>query len=122
MNYTLLRALILGFITLLFVAILLLGISGNTQCRREDSAMKESIDGKVINVFRDSTHHNYETLTFLMDSENKRSYILRSDQSGIFDYLLPGDSIVKREQNLVMEVFRDGAMVTFALHYECDRK
>jgi hypothetical protein len=70
--------------------------------------MREPINGKVIKVFIDSANHADATLKFLMDGEKKTSYIFRGDQSIGFEYFQPGDSIIKREQSLVMEVFRDG--------------
>jgi len=113
---------VMFFFTLLFIVIVFVGTSSNAQCLREEDATKEIINGKVIRVFLDSTNHSYETLDFVMDGEEKKSYIFLFEKSGCFKYLEPGDFIVKEPQSLVLKVFRNNKVEVFNLNYGCVKK
>jgi hypothetical protein len=122
MDNKLILSIIKSFLILLFIVIVLINTSRNVQCSKEEEATKMIIKGKVIRAFLDSTHHSYETLDFVMDGEEKRSYIFLFEKSGCFEYLEPGDSITKEPQSLVLKVFRNNRVEVFNLNYGCVNK
>lgn len=79
-----------------------------------------SYRGVVINKFIDSTQHNYPTIVIKKMDNSRFKFDLTHDKSGIYNFLLIGDTIVKRKESYQIEVSRNGMKNTFVLDYGCD--
>jgi hypothetical protein len=115
-KFTLIIRLVLG---LVFFAIVIVVTSTNAQCSKEKEVAKQLLNGKVIKVYLDSTHHNYETIEMTMNGKIEKNYFLLFEKSGVFNYLLPGDSISKNEGSLELKVFGKKEKILKNLHYGC---
>lgn len=110
---------VLTCFSIIFVIIVVVSTSGNTQCIKQKEVSDELINGKVAKVFIDSTHHNYETVELIVDGETRRNYFLLFEKSGLYNHLLPGDSIFKKENSLELSIVRGYEKIQWTLDYGC---
>jgi len=107
------------FLTIVFVTIVLVNTSSNTQCLKQKEVSNEFINGEISKVYLDSTHHNYETIEIIVNGETRKNYFLLFEKSGLFSQLLPGDSIIKKEKSLEVSIIRDHETKKWTLDYGC---
>lgn len=110
---------LLAFLTIVFVTIVIVNTSGNTQCLKQKEVSDELINGKITKVYLDSANHNYETIEMIMDGELRSNYFLLFEKSGLYNHLLPGDSIFKMEKSLKVNVIRGNETKQWTLNYGC---
>ena len=86
-------------------------------CREKERARDQSFNGDLKDKYLDSQNHNYRTIVIRTDSGLKKSWFLTMEQSGVFDKLNIGDSIVKEKGQLTITI----NSINFNLKYDCKR-
>jgi hypothetical protein len=113
---------------LLMIYILLFGSPFNfiveneikkANCLDRQNALEESIEGVVINKFRDKESHMWKTIEYSHKTKSSKSLILMNDRSGAYDFILPGDSILKNRNSLEFKITRSGVVTIYQLDFEC---
>jgi hypothetical protein len=61
----------------------------------------------------------WETIEYSIENHVNQSVILLNDQSGAYDFILPGDSITKELNSLELKVTRNGNTKVFTLDFGC---
>lgn len=98
-------------------------VLNESRCRSEKRAMEEDITGILIRKFMDKSSHMWETIEYSNpDKSLQSSVIFLNDQSGAYDFIEPGDSIVKELNSLNFKIIRDGNTRVFTLDFDCVRK
>lgn len=110
---------LLVFITIVFGTILIINTTDNTPCSKQKDVSNELINGKISKVYLDSTHHNYETIELIVDGQINKNYFLLFEKSGLYNYVLPGDSIFKNTGSLQVNVIRGTEKQIWTLDYNC---
>lgn len=89
-------------------------------CDSENDARRLAIDGGTITKkFRDSPNHNYKTIRYVVDGDEKESRIFVLEGSGCYDYLQEGDVVYKSKGELLFKVKRNEKDTLFVLDYGC---
>jgi hypothetical protein len=91
------------------------------RCKARDRALEEILSGIVINSYRDSYNHNIKTVQFESFGKVKKSLILDFEISGIYEELIPGDSIFKPKDQLDFFLIRNGNTRELMLDFDCDQ-
>lgn len=95
-------------------------VLNESRCRSEKRAAEEQIAGVLTNKFLDKSSHMWETIEYSNFDRSKRtSLVFLNDQSGAYDFILPGDSIIKNLNSLELKVIRDGNTKVFILDFGC---
>lgn len=92
------------------------------RCRDQKEALEESIKGILTGKFRDNRSHMWETIEYSSEFGTKQSIIFVNDQSGAFDFVLPGDSLEKTKGSLVLTITRKGERIKYQLDFGCPNK
>jgi len=90
------------------------------RCKARDRALEEIISGIVINSYRDAGNHNIKTIEFTSLGKMKKSLILDFEVSGVYEELIPGDSIFKPKDQLNFYLIRNGNTRELMLDFDCD--
>jgi len=77
------------------------------------------MSGVVEKVFINTRNHNYKTVEIFNNNETSLVVVLDRDYSGLFEYLIPGDSIYKNENNREVIIIRNDTTATFILDFGC---
>jgi len=75
-------------------------------------------EGKVIKKYLDTANHYSRTILLVDSLGEGQSIIDNFDNSGFYDYVNAGDSIVKEKESLDVTVFRDGRDTVFNIRFE----
>lgn len=95
-------------------------VLNESRCRSEKRAVEEHIEGVLNNKFLDTSSHMWETIEFSNFNKAKRtSLVFLNDQSGAYDFIVPGDSIIKELNSLELKVTRNGKTKVFILDFDC---
>ena len=94
-------------------------VVNNSNCRDEQMANNEIIQGTVKLKFRDKDNHMWKTVEYTDDIGSFTTLIFRNDESGAYDFLIQDDSIVKKRGSLDLQVFRNGQEQAYKLEYGC---
>jgi hypothetical protein len=79
-------------------------------------------DYLILNKYLDSTQHSYPTLVMQDAKGNKfESQDLIMDNSGLFDFLITGDSITKKQGSDLVRVKNSKIDTTFQADFGCDK-
>lgn len=112
--------LILFSLVVLFALFIWMNNTRSAQCLRQDKAFKEELVGVLKRKYLDKANHAYETIEISMVGTSRQTNFFLFEKSGAYDYLLPGDSIVKPSMSLRLEVVRSGISTSFDLWYGCE--
>lgn len=95
-------------------------VLNESRCRSEKRAMEEDVTGVLTNKFLDKSSHMWETIEYSnSDKSHRTSLVFLNDQSGAYDFIAPGDSIIKDFNSLELKVIRDGSTRVFILDFDC---
>lgn len=95
-------------------------VANNSNCRDAKMANNEFVEGTVKRKFRDKDSHMWKTVEYAGDKGiSFTTLIFRNDESGAYDFLMQGDSIIKKPGSLDLQVFRDGQKRIYKLEYGC---
>ena len=89
------------------------------RCKRFNNYLEHQVQGIVKSKFNDSSNHNIPTLNLNNDKRETETVIFISE---LYEYLRPGDSIIKKSGSSEISVYRDGNERVFNVdkeHY-CD--
>ena len=75
-----------------------------------------SYSGIIVSKFRDSTDH-FDRKIKLFESEK---ILMEWDESGLYEFLQPNDSIVKDTGSFEVRIYRDSIEYKFIIDYGCD--
>ena len=89
-------------------------------CNHFKSLRNVTYNGVVINKFIDSTQHNYPTVVIRQIDNSIYKFDLTHDKSGLYGFLLIGDTLVKRKGSYNINVSRYEMEKTFELDYGCE--
>ena len=92
----------------------------SSMCRKAKRVYDTELHGNVSEKYLDKYNHMSETIKIVSEADSKVSTILASEQSGVYQLLKVGDSIIKRSGELEIEIVRNGNMKTYRLDYMCD--
>ncbi len=73
-------------------------------------------NGVVTNKYLDSLEHNYKTIIL----NNHKTLWMNWDESGLYEFVQPFDSIVKNSGSYEVKLFRDSMRFTFTIDYGCE--
>lgn len=80
---------------------------------------KRNYSGIIINKYIDNEQHNYKVLRIL-SKDSIFDEIMNTDKSGLFEYLILRDSIVKYPNDYKVDVFRNQKYdTTFIMDFKC---
>jgi hypothetical protein len=91
------------------------------QCRDSLKSLDVKISGRVLNKYRDKRNHYMRMLEFTSGNATLKTDILMNDGSGAYDFIAPGDSVVKDLRSMQLQVIRDGNLQTFILSFGCNQ-
>jgi hypothetical protein len=107
------------FTALTILVFILFKPSERKLCRQAYSeVLKMHYKGVVIEKYFDSKNHLAPTVV-VNSMQNSFKIIDYRDESGLFDYLKKGDSIVKIENSSIVLIKRNGLNKTFRIIYNC---
>lgn len=81
-----------------------------------------SFNGILVNKFIDKDNHLYKTISLLSNNRTTKILIPQRDISKLYDYLMPGDSLIKKQGSLIVNTYRKGNLKMFKIDFECDKK
>jgi len=100
----------------------ILTIPNKTRCSNEKVALNLKItNGLIINKYRDSINHNFETIEFKIGNNKEKTNVFVGDFSDCFDFLMVGDLINKEKNDLEIRISRSEVNTTFVLNFDCQR-
>jgi hypothetical protein len=95
-------------------------IPTESMCTAKKEALRLSIHGGIlIKKYRDAPNHNYKTIRYRINNEETESLVFVLEESGCYDYLLEGDTLFKKENEVLFEVKRNGKDTVFILEHGC---
>ncbi len=96
-----------------------IGVGNGSNCRRRTKRIESIIiEGKVEKKYLDKNNHMFETLKLM--NNNKCSYIvLLDDESGLYNFIEPEDSLLKDSGILKCRVKRKGEDYYFTIDLGC---
>jgi hypothetical protein len=97
-------------------------ILNKSRCDDEKKALEENFEGVVKNKFRDKKNHMWETIEYVNAFGTHLSLIFLNDASAAFDFLEPGDTLIKDGGNLEITIQRDDVIQKFRLDYGCNHE
>lgn len=77
-------------------------------------------NGIVDSVFEDKRNHSINTLN-INSSGNIQTVYLEYDRSNLFNYLQPGDTVIKEYDTEVVLVSREGVITRFEIDFGCNK-
>ncbi len=110
--------LVLGFF--LYAIYRLPNTLNSSLCTDEDLAKKIELIGVIVSKYRDKNHHDNKAIGIINEEGViTQSTFLVNDRSGVYEYILPGDSIVKPSGRLDLNLYRNDSFKIFYLDYGC---
>ena len=76
-----------------------------------------AINGIVIKKYVDNKQHNHKTCLYIENSDTIK-LLLDFDTSGLFNYIIEGDSIIKKSGDPKILVKRNNISNSFVLKYD----
>lgn len=107
----------------IFMIILLIGYLTKDQgvdsyaCAVEQEFYREDYCGKVVNKFIDQNNHRFNTILL----NPKKEIVLVRDTSGLYSFILKGDSIIKIKNREYLTLIRDGRIYNYKIYFGCDK-
>jgi len=84
--------------------------------RKFEKDISFEINGILLKKFIDKKNHNTRTCVF-KNNDDTTTFYLHFDKSGLFDYLVAGDSIRKAVGDSCVQVIRSNSYKEFVLRY-----
>ena len=115
---------ILGVLFILTLTILYLtkreslGIS--LSCSNLEEFKRTEFNGQVVKKYVDQSNHNSKTIQ-IQDHDHVFEYVLIQDTSGFYEYVKPGDSLLKFKNDDHIKLMRDKLSRKFKIWYGCDK-
>lgn len=113
---------ILVFIMIAIVCTLAYFVSinqgSNVACYAQKYFNSLELEGVVINKFLDKENHLIKTLEVNSNSKIIRIFLTR-DKSGLYEYILIGDSILKSNESLKCSIKRVDTTKEFIIDFGC---
>lgn len=114
----------IGFIisVIFFISSVVKTVS-NAPCDRFKEFKDYKYDYLILNKYLDTTQHSYPTLV-LQDNKGYKfqNQDLILDNSGLFYFLIAGDSIKKQKGTASVKIIRNKTDTTFEVDFGCDKK
>lgn len=80
----------------------------------------KEIKGIMISKYLDKANHAFKTIE-LRTNISVEKWVIDADKSGLYQYILEGDSLVKQSDSYEVRLYRDGVYNrTFIMDYKCD--
>lgn len=95
-------------------------VLNESRCKSEKRAVEGHVAGVLTRKFLDKSSHMWKTIEYSIGNHVNQSLILLNDQSGAYDFILPGDSIIKELNSLELKVTRNGNTKVFMLDFGCN--
>ena len=76
--------------------------------------------GIVIDKFIDKENHLYKTIVLSNNNIENKVIIPSRDNSGLFNYLKLGDSVVKNPETLSIKIYRKKILRTLTIDFDCE--
>ena len=86
-------------------------------CHYYEEAKDFNYSGTIHHAYLDTLNHNFRRV----DLESGKTVYLNIDRSGLFEYLEPGDSIVKTKGSYEVLLFRNDLDTAFLMDYGCNQ-
>jgi hypothetical protein len=86
-------------------------------CAEEDHFKENGYSGIVIRKFLNDKNHRFRTLSLTGGDE----MILVLDTTKLYDFVQPGDSIIKKRGSKEVFVKRNGKVVSYVVYFDCNR-
>jgi len=109
-----------------FIALLAIGLYIRTHkeeyrlsaiCKMYEEFKAKEISGIIQKKFKDEDHHLNEMIII-----NNEKIDIGLDKSGIYDFIIQGDSIEKKAGSDKVDVFRnDTILITFSVDFGCTK-
>lgn len=94
-------------------------VVNDSNCNDMKMARDENIKGVVVTKTRDSRNHMWKTVEYSNTTGIHQTLIFRNDESGAYEFLLQGDSILKDYNSLELIILRDTIVTKYQLNYGC---
>ena len=92
----------------------------STSCSNLDYFKQTVFHGRVIKKYVDQSNHRLKTIQ-IQDRDQVFEYVLIQDTSGFYEYVKPGDSLLKLKNDDHIKLIRDGLNRKFKIWYGCDK-
>lgn len=86
-------------------------------CAEEDHFKENGYSGIVIRKFLNGKNHRFRTLSLTGGDE----MILVLDTTKLYDFVQPGDSLIKKRGSKEVFVKRNGKVVSYVVYFDCIR-
>lgn len=90
------------------------------QCEVTEDIIQKDIKGTLIRTFKNEESYYYEAIEYRINGDTIQSDLFELEQTGVYQKLVPGDSIVKEKGNLDFMIFRDKKKYEYKLSYGCN--
>jgi hypothetical protein len=87
------------------------------QCEKKKSFYSSHFRCTVVNKFIDKPNHSFETIEF---DNCSKFIVVPGDTSGLFNFLRPGDILVKKKDSEKIVVQRASEEFDFLLYFGCN--
>ncbi|GAB3830417.1 hypothetical protein [Pontibacter rugosus] len=117
--------LILGAVGYISVELMIFNsdkITNYSLCDDEETVRAQFWSGVIDSKYLDSLNHNYKTLRITGElNSHYKTYllILTNDESGLYEYISEGDSILKQLDSLKAKVVHDTVNKEFIIDMGC---
>ena len=108
----------LGFLIILILSIFR---SPDVNCACEEDLKKRSFNGIVLNKYKDYNQHAYPAIKISSGNLYSKEYFFEGENSGCYNFVQIGDSLVKEKGSLVINLIRNGIDTFFIIDYGCEK-
>ena len=91
----------------------------SNMCKAKEKAIKVKLDGIVVKKYRNKRDHMVETVEINSVDKHIKSTFLANEVSGFYDQISVGDSLIKDEESLKIQLINNGVSRMFLLDYMC---
>ena len=96
-------------------------LRGGTDCDFERRMKETTITGVILKRYKDPSQHYTPSLDIRnIQTNNIYTLSLCSEQNGIFERVISGDTIMKQANTLSFQVKNNGEIVEMEFGYNCD--
>ena len=90
------------------------------KCYAQSYGLAENFSGVVLDKFADSTNHNFDAIIIRNNEKDIKSYLFDGDITSLYETIQIGDSLVKKEGDLSLMVYRNKSFQIKKLDYGCE--
>lgn len=115
---------VFGTFLILFIILIIIfedDLNTSHACGNLKRFKKSVYSGTVIKIYIDQKNHRAPTVQ-IGDGSDPVLFVLPGNTDDFYNYILPGDSLIKIRGNDYFEVYRASILKRFIINYGCNSK